>query len=225
MQRAYVVDDAGAGQRLDVFVARAAPELSRAHAQRLIVEGRARVNGRAARPALRLEAGDQVTVEAPEPERPAITAQAMTLEVPYEDGDLLVVNKPAGLTVHPAPGHPDGTLVNALLAHCTDLGGIDGTMRPGIVHRLDQDTRGLLVVAKNDLAQRSLSEQMARRETLKAYLALVSGRPPPSGVIDAPIGRHPAQRKRMAVVVEGRPARTRFRTVAQLGEQALVAAV
>jgi 23S rRNA pseudouridine1911/1915/1917 synthase len=214
-----------AGERLDVFLARALPYLSRAHAQRLIAEGRARVNGQAAKPALRLAPGDTVHVELPEPDPFDLTPEPLPLTVVYEDADVVVVDKPAGLTVHPAPGHPNGTLVNALLAHCGDLAGIEGTLRPGIVHRLDKDTSGLLVVAKNDRAQLSLSGQIARHEVLKAYLVMVAGHPPRAGVIDAPIGRHPAQRRRMAIVAEGRPARTHYRVVAEVGDAALVAAV
>lgn len=213
------------GERLDAYLARAVPDLSRSHAQKLIEAGRVLVNGRPAKAALRLAPGDEVRVHLPEPQPVTPAPEPIRLEVVYEDADLIVVNKPAGLTVHPAPGHPSGTLVNALLAHCPDLSGINGELRPGIVHRLDKDTSGLLVVAKNDRAQLALSEQFAGREVLKAYLALVEGRPQPAGVIDAPIGRHPAQRKRMAVIAEGRPARTRYRVVAQWDEAALVVAL
>ena len=213
------------GERLDVFLARTVPDLSRAHAQRLIADGRVRVNGRAGRASLRLAAGDEVVTEVPAAQPAPLVPEALPLTVVYEDQDLIVVDKPPGLTVHPAPGHPAGTLVNALLAHCADLGGIEGSLRPGIVHRLDKDTSGLMVVAKNDRAQLGLSGQIARHEVLKAYLALVAGHPPRSGVIDAPIGRHPAQRKRMAVVVEGRPARTHYRVVGDVGGDALAVAV
>lgn len=214
-----------AGERLDVFLARSVPDLSRAHAQRLIDEDRVRVNGRAARASLRLQPGDAVQAEVPAPQPLALAPQPLALRVVYEDADVIVVDKPAGLTVHPAPGHPDGTLVNALLAHCADLGGIEGTLRPGIVHRLDKDTSGLLMVAKNDRAQLALSAQIARHEVLKAYLVMVAGHPPRGGVIDAPIGRHPAQRRRMAVVAEGRPARTHYRAVDEIGANTLAAAV
>lgn len=211
------------GDRLDRFAAGAFPELSRAHAQKLIDEGRLLINGRRAKASQRLEAGDAVSLELPPPEPVALEPEDLPLDVVFEDSDLIVVNKPAGLTVHPAPGHPNGTLVNALLAHCGDLAGIGGSLRPGIVHRLDKDTSGLLVVAKNDLAQRALSGQLARHEMHKVYLALVTGTPPRTGVVDAPIGRHPAQRKRMAVVSEGRPARSHLRLVEQFKDSALVA--
>ncbi len=213
------------GERLDVYIARAIADLSRAHAHHLISGGNVSVNGRTVKPSSRLESGDAVAVTIPAPAPIALPPQPLPISVVYEDGDLIVVDKPAGLTVHPAPGHPDGTLVNALLAHCGDLGGIDGSVRPGIVHRLDKDTSGLLVVAKNDRAQIALSAQIARHETLKAYLALVEGHPPRAGVIDAPLGRHPAQRKRMAVVAEGRPSRTHYRVVAEAGDQSLVVAM
>jgi len=214
-----------ADERLDAFLARVVPDLSRSHAQKLIEGGRVTVNDRRAKPALRLSPGDRVHVSVPEPQSVAPAPEPIRLAVMYEDRDLIVVDKPPGLTVHPAPGHPSGTLVNALLAHCADLAGINGNLRPGIVHRLDQETSGLLVVAKSDYAQLALSRQFAGREVLKAYLALVEGRPPPAGVIDAPIGRHPTQRKRMAVIAEGRPARTHYRVVTQLADVALVVAV
>jgi 23S rRNA pseudouridine1911/1915/1917 synthase len=213
------------GERVDAFLARAVPDLSRAHAQRLIAEGMVRVNGGAAKPSLRLAAGDQVEVEMPAPVPIDLAPESIPLRVVFEDADVIVIDKPAGLTVHPAPGHPNGTLVNALLAHCTDLAGIEGSLRPGIVHRLDKDTSGLLMVAKNDRAQLALSDQIAHRQVLKAYLVMVAGHPRKAGVIDAPIGRHPAQRRRMAIVAEGRPARTHYRVVAEVGENALAVAV
>jgi 23S rRNA pseudouridine1911/1915/1917 synthase len=212
------------GERLDVFLARCLPELSRAHAQRLIREGRVRINGAAAKAARRLEAGEQVTVEIPPAAPVSLEAQPIPLAVVYEDADLIVIDKPAGMPVHPGPGHERSTLVNALLARCPDLAGIEGSLRPGIVHRLDKDTSGLLVVAKNDRAQTNLAAQMAARTTRKEYLALVQGRPPPSGTIDAPIGRHPGRRTQMAVVAEGRPARTHFRSLGAVGPDTLVLA-
>ncbi|MGD9889667.1 MAG: RluA family pseudouridine synthase [Dehalococcoidia bacterium] len=213
-----------AGERLDVFLARSLPDLSRAHAQRLIAEGCVQVNGGTARPSLRLEAGARVAVEIPEPAAIDLTPEAIPLSVKYEDADLIVVDKPAGMPVHPGPGHERSTLVHALLAHCPDLAGIEGTARPGIVHRLDKDTSGLLVVAKNDRAQMALQGQMAARTARKEYLALVHGTPPPTGTIDAPIGRHPGQRKQMAIVAEGRPARTHFRSLGAVGAETLVLA-
>jgi 23S rRNA pseudouridine1911/1915/1917 synthase len=213
-----------AGERLDVFLARSLPHLSRAHAQRLIAEGHVRVDGGSAKPSLRLEPGTRIEVQTPEPAAVELTPEAIPLAVVYEDGDVIVVDKPAGMAVHPGPGHARSTLVNALLAHCPDLTGIEGSLRPGIVHRLDKDTSGLLVVAKNDRAQLALQAQMAARTARKEYLALAQGSPPPSGTIDAPIGRHPGQRKQMAIVAEGRPARTHFRTLGAVGADSLVLA-
>jgi 23S rRNA pseudouridine1911/1915/1917 synthase len=213
-----------AGERLDVFLARRLPDISRAHAQRLIAGGGVQVSGGAARPSMRLEAGARVAVEIPEPAGVDLTPEAIPLSVVYEDTDLIVVDKPAGMTVHPGPGHERSTLVHALLAHCHDLTGIEGTARPGIVHRLDKDTSGLLVVAKNDRAQLALQDQMAARTARKEYLTLVHGAPPPEGTIDAPIGRHPGQRKQMAIVAEGRPARTHFRSLGAVGPNTLVLA-
>jgi 23S rRNA pseudouridine1911/1915/1917 synthase len=154
----------------------------------------------------------------------SLEAQPIPLAVVYEDADLIVIDKPAGMPVHPGPGHERSTVVNAVLAHCPDLAGIEGSLRPGIVHRLDKDTSGLLVIAKNDGAQMGLAAQMAARTTRKEYLALVQGHPPPAGTIDAPIGRHPGRRKQMAIVAEGRPARTHYRALGPVGPVTLVLA-
>ena len=200
------------GERLDTFIARRCPELSRSHARRLIDEGLVSVNGRQAKPSERVRAGLSVSVIVPPPETVTLVPEAIPLTIIYQDGDIIVLDKPAGLTVHPAPGHPSGTLVNALLAACPDLRGIAGTRRPGIVHRLDKDTSGLMVVAKNDRAQRALQRQLKDRDVRKTYLALVRGVPAPrEGTIAAPIGRHPKNRKKMAVVADGREATTRYR--------------
>ena len=200
------------GERLDTFIARRCPELSRSHARRLIDEGLVSVNGRQAKPSERVTAGLSVSVTIPPPETITLVPEAIPLTIIYQDGDIIVLDKPAGLTVHPAPGHPSGTLVNALLAACPDLRGIAGTLRPGIVHRLDKDTSGLMVVAKNDRAQRALQRQLKDRDVRKTYLALVRGVPAPrEGTIAAPIGRHPKNRKKMAVVADGREATTRYR--------------
>ncbi len=212
------------GERLDVFLSRSLPDLSRAHAQRLIAQGHVRVGGEALKSSTRLEAGATVELQIPPALPLELEAEAIPLAVLYEDADLIVVDKPAGMPVHPGPGHERSTLVNALLAHCPDLGGIEGTLRPGIVHRLDKDTSGLLIVAKNDRSQLRLSAQMAARTMRKEYLALVQGSPPRSGMIDAPIGRHPGQRKQMAIVAEGKPARTHFRTLGAVGTSTLVLA-
>jgi 23S rRNA pseudouridine1911/1915/1917 synthase len=200
------------GERLDSFVARRCPELSRSYAGRLIDEGLVTFDGRNAKRSDRVAAGATVSVTIPPPETIDLAPEDIPLTIIYQDGDIIVLDKPAGLTVHPSPGHPSGTLVNALLAACPDLRGIAGTLRPGIVHRLDKDTSGLMVVAKNDRAQRSLQRQLKDREVHKTYLALVDGIPKPrEGLVEAPIGRHPKNRKKMAVVAGGRESATRYR--------------
>jgi 23S rRNA pseudouridine1911/1915/1917 synthase len=229
MEETVTLEAEGSGDRLDVFVTRRCPGLSRSVVQRLIREGRVAVGGRPGRAGQRLEPGDRVLVrmptEAPEPLRP----EPIPLTVVYEDNDLLVVDKPAGLTVHPAADLPAsakggsasgggqvgarrGTLAAALLAYRPELAGVGGPERPGIVHRLDRDTSGLLVVAKNEAARAALARQWKERQVEKGYLALVHGRlEPPQGVIDAPIGRDLRHRQRMAVVEGGRAARTAYR--------------
>jgi len=205
-----------AGERLDVFIARLAG-LTRARAQRLIETGHVAVAGHRARASLRLEPGQRVSGETPPPADGAAAPEAIPLHVLFEDGDVLAVNKPAGMTVHPAPGHPSATLVNAILAHCADLSGIGGVLRPGIVHRLDRDTSGVILVAKNDGAHQALARQLKERSVEKTYLALVEGTPKPAeGVIDAPIARDPRNRKRMAVLEGGRAALTHYRLVERL---------
>jgi 23S rRNA pseudouridine1911/1915/1917 synthase len=199
-------------ERLDAFVARRCPELSRSYAGRLIDEGLVTLDARQAKRSERVEAGASVSVTIPSPETIELEPEDIPLTIIYQDGDIIVLDKPAGLTVHPAPGHPSGTLVNALLAAAPDLQGIAGTLRPGIVHRLDKDTSGLMVVAKTDRAQRSLQRQLKERAVQKTYLALVNGVPKPAeGLIEAPIGRHPKNRKKMAVVAGGREAMTKYR--------------
>jgi 23S rRNA pseudouridine1911/1915/1917 synthase len=212
MEETVTLEAEGSGERLDVFVARRCTGLSRSFVQRLIREGRVTVGGRPGRAGQRLEQGDRVLVrmppEAPEPLRP----EPMPLAIVYEDADLLVVDKPAGLTVHPAAGVRRGTLAAALLAYRPELAGVGGPERPGMVHRLDRDTSGLLVVAKNEAARAALARQWKERQVEKGYLALVHGRlEPPQGVIDAPIGRDTRHRQRMAVVEGGRAARTAYR--------------
>jgi 23S rRNA pseudouridine1911/1915/1917 synthase len=178
----------------------------------LIEDGHVLVNTRAAKPSYQVRDGDEVEVRVPPPETPSVEPEVIPLDVVYEDEDLLVVNKPAGVTVHPAPGHAQHTLVNALLAHCRDLSGIGGVLRPGIVHRLDKDTSGLLLVAKNDRAHAELSRQLKERTVEKRYLALVRGKiEQPEGRIEGNIGRDPRNRKRMAIVEGGRQARTAYK--------------
>ncbi len=202
------------GERLDRFLAAACEDLSRSRLQDLISEGHAAVDGRPVKPATRLKLGQSVTLSIPAPVPSRLTAQAIPLDIVYEDGDLLVVDKPAGMAVHPSPGHADGTLANAVLAHCPDLEGIGGELRPGIVHRLDKNTSGLLVVAKNARAHEYLAQQFKSQAVSKRYRALVHGDiQPDEAVIEGPIGRHPRDRKRMAVVDGGREATTTYRVL------------
>lgn len=217
-ERRFTVPPAAAGQRLDVFLAEVLAERSRSALARLIREGAVELTGRRARPGESLRAGDQLTVRLPAPQPLTLTPTDIPLSILYQDEQLAVIDKPAGLVVHPAAGHSEGTLVHALLYHLEGLAGIGDRLRPGIVHRLDKDTSGLLLVAKTELAQRRLSARIAERAVKREYLALVWGRlAAPSGLIDAPIGRDPRQRKRMAVRPEGgRPARTRFSRIDSL---------
>lgn len=211
------------GERLDKALAAALPDLSRSQIQRLIKGAYVTVEGRVAKPSTRLEPGDRVIVRLPPPQPTALVAEAIPLDIVYEDADILVVNKPAGMVVHPAHGHASGTLVNAVLAHCPELEGVGGEQRPGIVHRLDKDTSGLIVIAKNDRAHRELQRQFKAREVAKAYLALVEGRVSPQrGIIEAPIGRDPVHRQRMAVVRNGREAVTRYMVLETFPEYTLV---
>ncbi len=187
--------------RLDVVIAAQLPALTRSAVSRLIEQGNVTVNGKPAAKSYKAACGDLVAVCLPDPVSNEVVAQSIPLDVVYEDGDLLVVNKPKGMVVHPAAGNPDGTLVNALLYHCGDsLSGIGGVIRPGIVHRIDKDTSGLLVVAKNDMAHVGLAKQIKDHSFTRAYCAVVCGRvKEPEGTVNAPIGRHPTDRKRQAV--------------------------
>lgn len=205
-----------AGVRLDAFLS-ADGALTRSQAARLIAEGRVRVNGKPAAKSARLSGGETVTVDVPQLRETALSPQDIPLDVVYEDDDVIVVNKPTGLVVHPAPGHPDGTLVNALLHHCGDsLSGIGGEKRPGIVHRIDRDTSGLIIAAKNDAAHLALSAQLKDHSLSRTYECLVTGNmKQDSGTVDAPIGRSSADRKKMAVVPTGRRAVTHWEVVAR----------
>ena len=209
------------GERIDALLARTLEGLSRSAAQRLLEEDRVtrEEDGKALRKSDRVQAGEHITVVLPElAEDLPLIPQDLPIDVVYEDGDLIVVNKERGMVVHPAPGHPDGTLVNALLWHCGDsLSGIGGEKRPGIVHRIDKDTSGLLIVAKNDFAHQALSAQLQDRSLSRVYEAVVRGRlRADSGTIDRPIGRHPTDRKRMAVNEKnGRPAATHWNVLAR----------
>ena len=213
------------GVRLDRALQRLLPELSRTRLKQLILSGQISSGGKLLRdPAQRASSGANVTVMLPEPDEPTPAAQPIALDVRFEDEHLIVVDKPAGMVVHPAPGNPEGTLVNALLAHCgPSLAGIGGVRRPSIVHRLDKDTSGLLVAAKTEAAHRGLSHDFASRRVERAYSAVVWGMPaPPVGEIAGNIGRSPANRKKMAVVADGRgkPAVTRYRVERRFGAHA-----
>jgi 23S rRNA pseudouridine1911/1915/1917 synthase len=216
------------GDRVDRYLAAALPDLSRVQIQRLVDDGFITVNHVPVRKASRkLAAGDEVMVVVPPPAPTQLVPENIPLNIVYEDDDCLVIDKPAGMVVHPAAGHPSGTLVNAVLAHDPDLEGVGDEQRPGIVHRLDRDTSGLIIVAKHDRAHRHLQKQFRDRLAHKVYLALVFGKPPSAkGQIEAPIGRDPKNRQRMAVTKEekGRDAVTVYRTVESFKQFTLVEA-
>ena len=204
-------------QRLDAFLASSLDGLTRSQATRLIESGEVAVNGRAVSKSYKLAGGEGIAVTLPEPEPVEAVPQDIPLDVVYEDADVIVVNKPSGMVVHPAPGHPDGTLVNALLYHCAGtLSGIGGALRPGIVHRIDRDTSGLIIAAKNDAAHQYLSAQLADHTLARTYECIVVGAlREDRGTVNAPIARHPTDRKRMAVVAGGREAVTHWEVIAR----------
>ena len=204
-------------QRLDAFLASSLDGLTRSQATQLIESGEVAVNGRAVSKSYKLAGGEDIAVTLPEPEPVEAVPQDIPLDVVYEDADVIVVNKPSGMVVHPAPGHPDGTLVNALLYHCAGtLSGIGGALRPGIVHRIDRDTSGLIIAAKNDAAHQYLSAQLADHTLARTYECIVVGAlREDRGTVDAPIARHPTDRKRMAVVAGGREAVTHWEVIAR----------
>ena len=216
-----VCDDSGI--RLDKYVSQQCPELSRTHVQKLIGDGYIRVNDHATKPGLKLNAGDRVTVTIPPTPPSTLSPEDIPLSILYEDDDLLVIDKPAGLAVHPAPGHPSHTVVNAILSHFPHLTDTGDSLRPGIVHRLDKDTSGVMLVAKNNEAQANLTEQFKSHSVVKVYVVLVRGHlTPESGIIEAPIGRDPGNRKRMAVVSKGKDARTEYQVVKYMGDYTLL---
>jgi 23S rRNA pseudouridine1911/1915/1917 synthase len=216
------------GQRLDRALSEALPDLSRMQWQRLIKEGAVLVNGRSAKASQKLAGGEQVTAVLPEVIESGLTAEDIPLDICYEDDDIILVNKPAGMVVHPSAGNETGTLVNAILYYCPDIEGIDFTHRPGIVHRLDKYTSGLIVVAKNDRALRAMQHQFKTRTIKKRYIALVEGQiQPPVALIDAPIGRDVNQRKKMAVIsprlsATAREAQTHYETAVVYDDYTLV---
>ena len=217
----FVADRQGA--RLDKYVVEKCPTLSRTYAQKLIGEGYITVNDRLAKAGLKLNIGDRVNIVIPPAPPSPLSPEAIPLNIIYEDDDLLVIDKAAGLAVHPAPGHYTHTLVNAILSHFPHLPATGDSLRPGIVHRLDKDASGVMVVAKNSAAQLNLINQFKTRSVVKAYQVLVKGHLTPElGVIEAPIGRDPRNRKRMAVVTEGREARTQYNVVKHIGNYTLL---
>lgn len=218
-----LVEEDMEGERLDSFVSDMLEELSRSMVQTLIKEGKVRVAGQAAKASYRVKNGDEIQVELPELQAVTIEAQNIDLPIIYQDEDLVVVDKPKGMVVHPAHGNWEGTMVNALLYHVKDLSGINGEIRPGIVHRLDKDTSGVMVAAKNDFAHRSLAEQIRVHSINREYIALVHGLIKENlGTIDAPIGRSKQDRKKMAVVKDGREAVSEYEVLERFKNYTLV---
>jgi 23S rRNA pseudouridine1911/1915/1917 synthase len=207
------------GRRIDRFLSETDLPLSRSQAKHLIEEKHILLNQRVVKPSARLKSGDIISGTLPRPRPLSLIPESIPLEVLYEDTSIIVINKPSGMVVHPAPGNPSGTLVNALLHHCKDLAGINGTLRPGIVHRLDKETSGVMVVAKDDEAYRQLARQFKNRKAEKVYLAIVYGNVKQNeGLIDTPIGRHPDQRKKMSIrPTKGRAALTRWKVLEKFG--------
>jgi 23S rRNA pseudouridine1911/1915/1917 synthase len=214
--------------RLDKYITEQRPEISRTQAQRLIEQGHVIVNGSTARSAYKITGGDQILITIPPPPPSALSPEDIPLKILYEDNDVIVVDKPAGLTVHPAPGHPEHTLANAILSHLPEIPDTGEWQRPGIVHRLDKDTSGLIIIAKNNLAHRKLTEQFKARTVKKIYLTLVKGKVTPNrGTIEAPIGRDRGHREKMAIAdrSHGREARTKYRVLKHIGNYSLLEAL
>ncbi|WP_442956608.1 RluA family pseudouridine synthase [Planococcus sp. CAU13] len=217
------VTDEMAGERIDKAVSSIDEDWSRSQIANWVKEGAVRVNGEIVKPNYKVRLDDVIIVTPPVLEELDVVPEDLDLEIVYEDADVLVVNKPKGMVVHPAPGHAYGTLVNGLMHHCTDLSGINGVVRPGIVHRIDKDTSGLLMVAKNDAAHTSLVNQLVRKSVTRKYIALVHGHiPHDKGTIEAPIARDPRERQNMAVVDKGKHAVTHFRVLERFGDFTLV---
>jgi len=213
------------GQRIDVYLSNQVEELSRSHIQKLIEKENVLVNQKPVKPSYKLKEEDEIVLKIPLPENLKIEPENIPVDIVYEDEHLIVVNKPQGMVVHPAPGNFSGTLVNALLYHCKNLSGINGVFRPGIVHRIDKDTSGLLVVAKSDRAHLGLAEQIKNKNVTRKYIALVEGNiKDEKGTVNAPIGRHPVDRKKMAVVKNGKEAITHYRVLERFGEYTLIEA-
>lgn len=222
----FTVTGEEANMRVDVFLAMKLPEMSRSHIQHLAADGHVLANDKCIKSNYKLREGDRIALAVPPPAETVVMPQAIPLDVLYEDDQVIVINKPRGMVVHPAAGNYEGTMVNALLEHCADLSGINGVMRPGIVHRIDKDTSGVLMAAKTDVAHLSLARQIKEHTVKRCYLALVHGNiQEESGMIDAPIGRHPTDRKKMAVEVKhGKEAITHFRVLERFKDYTLVEA-
>lgn len=215
MEKLFFTIEKG-GERIDKYLSEQLEDMTRSHIQKLIKENMVRVNGMTVKSNFKLSTSDQIEVEIPELKEPDILPENIPLDILYEDQDILVVNKPKGMVVHPAPGHYTGTLVNAIMYHCKDnLSGINGVMRPGIVHRIDMDTTGSLLICKNDRAHQALAEQLKEHSITRKYHAIVHGRlKEDEGTIDKPIGRHPIDRKKMSVhCTNGREAVTHYRVL------------
>ncbi len=219
----FKVDESSVGTRLDVFISSKFENKSRSYIQGILEGENATVNGKCRKSNYKLKLEELITLDIPDPVELDVKAEEIPLDVLYEDSDVIVINKPQDMVVHPAPGNYSGTLVNALLNHCTDLSGINGVLRPGIVHRIDKDTSGALVVAKNDNAHNSLAAQLKDHSMTRSYLALVEGIiKSDTGTIDEPIGRHPKDRIKMAVVESGKKAVTHFKVIERFDSNTLV---
>lgn len=220
----YIVSQEEKGKRLDTYISSVDTDITRTSAQRLIEDGNILVNGKNAKVSYKIQENDKILVEIPEPKQIELKAQNIPIEIVYEDSDIIVVNKPKGMVVHPANGNPDGTLVNAIMAICKDsLSGIGGEIRPGIVHRIDKDTSGLLIVAKNDNAHVKMSEQIKNHEVKKTYIALVRGIfKENEATIDIPIGRSTSDRKKMAVNKNGKNAITHIKVLKRFDKYTLL---
>ena len=222
----FIVRERDCGSRIDTLLASLCPDLSRSYVQTLISEGHITLDGLKVKPSYRVSVGQVAEISYVQPTVTSIDSQDIPLDVVYEDDDFLAVNKPAGLVVHPAPGHQSGTLVNAVLSHIPDIKGIGDKLRPGIVHRLDKNTSGLIVIAKNQTSHARISKQFADRIVRKYYVALVHGQIDlDEAIIDGPIGRHPNDRKKMATVLTGREALTRYRVVQRYKAHSLLEAL
>ncbi len=219
----YNIQDEYDDLRIDRFLAEQSENLSRSYIQKLIKDGNLLVNGKVCKSSYRVQTDDEILLEVPENIYPEILPEDIPLDILYEDSDLIVINKPKGMVVHPAAGHYSGTVVNALMFHCKDLSGINGVLRPGIVHRIDKDTSGVIVCAKNDFSHRSLAEQLKDHSITRKYEAITLGRfKELSGTVDAPIGRKPNDRKLMGIVPNGKRAVTHYRVIQQFAKHAYV---